>query len=125
MTAKILLYFGSMIVAGWGAAHLLPLRAVVKGFGDISADNRRIVIMEWMTEGISLIFVGILVAVVTGLDSHNRIAHAVYWLSFGLLNVLSIVSLFTGFKNSFIAFKLCPFIFSGSSLLILLGSYLD
>jgi len=125
MTGMSVLYIGSLIILGWGAAHLFPTAAVVKGFGDISADNRRIIIMEWITEGITLIFVGILVAVVTCLDRHSLVSHTVYWLSFGLLNTLSILSLFTGFNNSFIAFKLCPFIFTGSSLLILYGSYLN
>jgi len=37
------------------------------------------------------------------------------------LNALSLVSLFTGFKVNFVAFKLCPVIFTGASILILLG----
>jgi len=32
-----------------------------------------------------------------------------------------VVSLFTGFKVDFILFKLCPVIFTGASILILLG----
>jgi hypothetical protein len=80
--------------------------------------------MEWIIEGVALVFLGVLVAFVTYLDSGSLVTHAVYWMSFGALNILSLVSLFTGFRNSFIAFKLCPFLFTGSSLLIVAGSLL-
>ena len=122
MKTEILLYVGSALVFGWGLAHLFPTRKVVQGFGDISIDNKRIIKMEWIVEGVALIFIGALVAVVTLLDHGSKVSSAVYWMSFAVLNILSLVSLFTGFKNSFVAFKLCPFIFTGSSLLILIGS---
>lgn len=121
MKAEILLYSGSLLVLGWGAAHLFPTQKVVKGFGNISGDNKRIITMEWIIEGVALIFIGVLAAVVTYIDHGSKVSGAVYWISFAVLNVLSVVSLFTGFKNSFIAFKLCSFIFTGSSILILIG----
>lgn len=114
-------YFGSFLTFAWGVAHLFPTRSVVRGFGELSADNRRIIAMEWIVEGVSLIFTGILVALVTYIDRNSPVSHAVYCASFGFLNTMSFVSLFTGFRNSFIAFKLCPFIFTGSSLLIVIG----
>ena len=80
--------------------------------------------MEWITEGVALIFIAVLVAMITYIDRTSFLAKVVYWTSFGALNVLSIVSLFTGFRNSFIAYKLCPFIFTGSSILIVIGSQL-
>lgn len=122
MIGEILIYIGSFIVFGWGIAHLFPTRNVVNGFGEISSDNKYVITMEWIIEGISLIFIGFLVASVTYIDSTNIISGWIYWISFGMLNILSVVSVFTGFKNSFIMFKLCPFIFSGSSLLIIVGS---
>ena len=45
----------------WGIAHLFATRAVVKGFGEISKDNKKIITMEWIVEGVSLIFIGTLV----------------------------------------------------------------
>jgi len=120
----VLLYLGAFLLFFWGIAHLFPTKSVVSGFGDISLDNRRIITMEWIIEGVSLIFVGIIVAVVTYLDHTSTISTAVYWIVFALLNALSLVSLFTGFKVSFLPFKLCPVIFSTSSILILLGSIL-
>lgn len=124
MNGALLTYIGSFLAFGWGIAHLLPTRNVVTAFGEISTDNRRIIAMEWIAEGVALIFVGVLVAIVTYLDRSSVISRAVCWTSFGALNTLSIVSIFTGFRNSFIAFKLCPTIFTGSSILIVIGSSL-
>lgn len=75
-------------------------------------------------EGVCLIFIGLLVAAVTLADRGSSAARAVYWISIAELNVLSVVSLFTGFKVKFVPFKLCPVIFTGSSVLILLGNLL-
>jgi hypothetical protein len=124
MISQILLYLGAFFTSAWGVSHLFPTRSVVKGFGEISQDNRHIITMEWIVEGVSLIFIGLLVAAVTSVDRSSALARAVYWICFAELNVLSIVSLFTGFKINFLPFKLCPLIFTGSSILILLGSLL-
>jgi len=121
MDKQILLYVGSILPALWGITHLFPTRNVVKDFGDISPDNRHIITMEWIVEGVALIFIGIIVAAVTIIDHEHAIAQAIYWISFAMLNTLSIISLLTGFKVDFLPFKLCPFIFTGSSIFILLG----
>jgi len=121
---QILLYLGAFCTLAWGGAHLFPTRSVVKGFGQISQDNRHIITMEWIVEGVSLIFIGLLVAAVTLIDRTSTVSRAVYWIAFAELNVLSIVSLFTGFKVNFLPFKLCPVIFTASSVLIVLGSLL-
>lgn len=124
MNGSILVYIGSFVTFTWGVAHLFPTRNVVRGFGEISADNRRIIAMEWIIEGVALIFIGVLVALVTYVDRSSMVSQTVYWASFSALNALSLVSLFTGFRNSFVAFKLCPFIFTGSSLFIVIGSHI-
>ena len=123
MHNSILLYIGACLPIVWGIAHIFPTRNIVRGFGEITKDNRHIITMEWINEGASLIFVGILIALVTYVEQKSPISLAVYWTSFVFLNVLSLISLFTGFKVSFLPFKLCPFIFTGSSLLIVLGIY--
>jgi hypothetical protein len=118
---QILLYLGAFFTFAWGVAHLFPTRSIVEGFGEISQDNKQIITMEWIVEGVSLIFIGLLVAAVTWVDRTSTVSTVVYWVCFVELNVLSIVSLFTGFKINFLPFKLCPVIFTGSSILILLG----
>lgn len=119
-----ILYIGSALPLLWGIAHLFPTKNVVRDFGDISIDNRRIITMEWINEGAALIFIGILIAVVTFVDAGSAVSRTVYWLSFVMLNALSLISLFTGFKVNFLPFKLCPVIFTTSSIVILVGVYL-
>jgi len=124
MTNQALLYLGSFLLFFWGAAHLFPTKSVVKGFGDISLDNKRIITMEWIIEGLALMFIAAVVASVTYFDYASAISRTVYWLSFVMLNTLSIVSLLTGFKVNFLPYKLCPVIFTTASVLIVTGSYI-
>ena len=124
MIDLVLLYIGAALSALWGIAHLFPTVSVVKGFGAISADNQHIITMEWIVEGVSLIFIGALVASVTFIDPIGTISKAVFLLSAIGLFVLASVSLFTGYKVNFLPFKLCPFIFTASALLILVGRLL-
>jgi hypothetical protein len=120
----ILLYLGALLPLAWGIAHLFPTRNVVRGFGDISADNQRVLTMEWINEGATLIFLGLLVAVVTWLDPVSPVSIAVYWLSMLMLIALALISLFTGFRVRFIFYRLCPVIFTSAALLILVGMLL-
>ena len=124
MINLVLLYLGAALTALWGVAHLFPTSSVVKGFGAISTDNQHIITMEWIVEGVSLIFIGTLVAFVTFTDPLSAVSKIVFLLSAILLIVLAIISLFTGFKVNFLPFKLCPFIFTASALLILIGTVL-
>ena len=121
MTNQIFLYFGSGLTLIWGVAHLFPTKSVVHGFGDISLDNKRIITMEWIIEGIFLIFIGLLCAGLTLLDRSNSLSNYVFILSSVFLFVLAIISLFTGFRVNFLPYKLCPFIFSLSAILIIIG----
>lgn len=119
--SAVFLYLAALMLVGWGTAHLFPTRSVVAGFGEISSDNRHILTMEWIIEGVSLIFLGLLVAGVT-LTGGGAVAILVYWMVAGVLIVLAVISLLTGFKVEFLPFKLCPGIFTLAALLILIGS---
>ena len=81
MINQILAYIGAGFVAFWGIAHLFPTKNVVADFGDISEDNRNIITMEWIVEGVALIFIGVLVATVTVVDAVSPVTRAVYWLA--------------------------------------------
>ena len=117
----ILLYLGSGLTVIWGVAHLFPTKSVVQGFGEISIDNKRIITMEWINEGLALIFIGVLVVTVTAINPSNIVSTAIYFISVLMLLVMALVSLFTGFKVNFLPFKLCPFIFTASAVLIMIG----
>lgn len=124
MLNQLFLYLGAVFITLWGIGHLFPTKYVVRDFGDISEDNRNIITMEWIVEGAVLIFIGVLVGMVTLIDPVNVVSIAVYRLSAIGLAILAIISLFTGFKVDFLPYKLCPVIFIGSAVLILLGVYL-
>lgn len=117
----ILLYIGSGLTVIWGIAHLFPTKSVVTGFGEVTIDNKRIIMMEWINEGLALIFIGVLVATVIFIDPSDVVSTAVYSVSVMMLMAMAVLSLFTGFKIRFLPFKLCPFIFTASAVLISIG----
>jgi hypothetical protein len=115
---QLFLLIGSVLSIFWGIAHLFPTKGVVKGFGDISTDNRHIITMEWIIEGVVLIFVGVIVAMATLIDPAGQLAFAIYSASILMFITLAIISFFTGFRVNFLPYKLCPFIFLTSAILI-------
>jgi len=118
---KILFYISGMLTLLWGIAHLFPTAGVVRDFGEISSDNKLIITMEWIVEGLTMIFLGVLVIIVAKTDTESKLAKYVYILIVGMLFSLAILSLFTGFGVEFLPFKLCPIIFSVSAILIIIG----
>jgi hypothetical protein len=124
MIRPVFLTAGSVLPILWGIAHLFPTASVVKGFGDISSDNRRILAMEWIIEGAALVFIGTVVLAAALIDAAAPVARAVFALSVLMLLALAAISLFTGFKVRFLPFKLCPVIFTASAVLILAGGLL-
>jgi len=125
MTNEVLLYTGSAVSIVWGIAHLAPTKPIVKGFGEISADNRRIITMEWLAEGFTLIFIGLLVLLITALYDHsNAISLLVYRVSGGMLIAMAALTVLTGARTKIIPIKICPFILVLVSVLFILGSIL-
>ena len=117
----VFFYLSGAMTMIWGIAHLFPTKNVIKNFGDISIDNKRIITMEWIIEGVSLIFIGMLTILITSTDNSNKVSRVVYLSIIVMLVTLSIISFFTGFKVRFLPYKLCPVIFLTSAILILLG----
>ncbi len=124
MLNQVLIYTGSAVVLFWGIAHLFPTKSVVSGFGEISVDNKRIITMEWITEGVALAFIGSINAIVTAIDHTSSISLAIYLSSAAVLIVLALVSYFTGFKIRFLPFRLCPLVFTTAAVLFFLGGIL-
>jgi hypothetical protein len=119
-----LLYVAAALTGVWGVAHLFATRGVVAGFGELTADNRRIITMEWIVEGVALVSLAALVAVVTAVGATTTVSSAVYAVAVATLIALACVSLFTGFRIAFLPFRLCPLIFGLSAALIALGAWL-
>ena len=121
---QILLYIASAMTGLWGVAHLFATRGVVEGFGNLTTDNRRIITMEWIVEGVALISTAAFVTIATAIQPDAPVSTAVYVVAISTLVVLAVVSFFTGFKVAFLPFRLCPFIFGVSAVLIALGAWL-
>ena len=56
MPGLVLRRTGSPVLVLWGAAHIVPVRRITRGFGSLSPENRRIVSSTWIAEGLALIF---------------------------------------------------------------------
>ncbi len=122
MKGRFLFVISAFLTILWGISHLFPTSSVVRGFGSISLDNTRIILMEWINEGFTLIFIGLLVITVTFTGGADlKLKKAVYVLSAIMLVAMAVLSLFTGFRIDFLPFRLCPFIFGLSAVLLLIG----
>ncbi|MDH4323559.1 MAG: hypothetical protein OEW90_05410 [Betaproteobacteria bacterium] len=120
---EALLYFASALVAGWGVAHLSATRGVVAGFGELTTDNRRIITMEWIVEGVAFIAVAAFITAATAVDRHSGVSSAVYAVAVASLVSLAMVSLFTGFRIAFLPFRLCPFVLGLGAALVAWGAW--
>ncbi|MDH4125671.1 MAG: hypothetical protein OEW64_10895 [Gammaproteobacteria bacterium] len=121
---EIMLYAGAAVVIIWGIAHIvIPTRSIVDGFGPISADNRRTLLMEWLMEGVLLIFIGTLVILMTTLTHpEGQAAVIVYRACSAVLVVMAGISLFTGARTTILPMRLCPLIFLAAAALFLLAT---
>jgi hypothetical protein len=109
MSSHAVLNIAAGILTLWGVAHLVPTRAVVRGFGPISTDNRRIITMEWVLEGVTLCFLGLLALMLSiRLGPQNTAARFVLQAEAAMLVVMAIISSLTGARTAVIPMKICP-----------------
>ena len=81
-------------------AHIFPTRNVVSSFGDISRANRRIITMTRASEGITLVFPGVLVVLVTLLGGReNPVSGIVFYSGAAMLAVTAVWTGLTGART--------------------------
>ena len=125
MKSKILLYVGSIVIILWGVSHIVPTKSVVAGFGSITEENQLLITMEWVAEGLTLCFIGILVLYVTlRAGSVNPVSVIVYRASALMLLVMAVWTGLTGARTSIIPIKICPIVKTVVAILFILGSSL-
>lgn len=116
-------YLAALLLVVWGAAHLMPTAAVADSFGAISLDNRRILIMEWVAEGITHISLGVLVILTTAIQgSGDPTTELVYRISAAVLVVLAGLTAMTGSRTAVIWFRVCPAVLSTAAALLVAAS---
>ena len=122
---ETLLYIGSIVIILWGIAHIIPTKAIVNGFGEISEDNRKVLTMELIAEGLTLIFLGVLPLLVTlSVGVQDRTAGIVYLACAVMLLVMAVLTAVTGGRTPTIWYKLCPVIKTVVAVLFILGTIL-
>lgn len=125
MVNDILLYGGAGIIAFWGLSHAAAIRGVQAGFGPISGDNMKIITMEWLAEGLTLCFIGVLVILTRAYGaSADRLASVIYYACAGMLLVLAGLSAITGARTKIIPMKMCPFVKTGVAAMLVFGNLL-
>ncbi len=125
MLANLLIYIGSVIIIGWGIAHIIPAKAVVKGFGNISDENKKIILMEWVAEGLTLCFIGVLVLLTNILGgTANDVSRIVFRIAAGMVIIMATWTALTGGRTSNIPIKICPFVLTIVAILFLTGSFI-
>jgi hypothetical protein len=119
---ETLLYIGSIVIIVWGIAHIVPTKATVNGFGEISGDNRRVLTMELIAEGLTLMFLGVLPLLVTLLVGvQDKTAGIVYLACAVMLLAMAVLTGMTGARTSTIWYKLCPVIKTVVAVLFILS----
>jgi len=109
MMNDVLLYVGSGVILVWGIAHLVPTKSIVNGFGSISEDNKKIIAMESIAEGLTLCFLGVLVLLVTSLaEPQSETARIVYLACAVMLLIMAVLTAVTGARTSILPYKICP-----------------
>ena len=117
------IYIASVIIFVWGVAHIIPTKNVVRGFGQLSNDNRRIIIMEWVGEGLALCFIGLLATLVTLLGgTENPVSKMVLWACALMSLIMGGWTLLIGFKTSIIPIKICPLVLTIVAIMFFVGS---
>jgi hypothetical protein len=117
--ADVLVYLAAGVLALWGVSHLVPTRTVVASFGDIGVDNRRILTMEWVAEGVVYVFLAALVSVAISVDgAGSRAVDGALYVCAGLLVAIAGLTLATGARTPVVWFKVCPAVLTTAAALL-------
>lgn len=123
--SSVLVYIGSAAIALWGIGHLAATRPVLAGFAGLSGDGQRILLMEWIAEGLTLCFIGVVAAVAEyGGGGASPVASAVIWTCVGMLVGLALLSAFTGARTAIWPMRACPFVKTLVATLYVVGTLL-
>ncbi len=104
-----LAYAGSILLIIWSIIHLVPTRAVLREFGPLDSDNSRQVIMGWLVEGLTLMFVGVMVLLLLIFkEPDNGTTFMVMRIVSAYLLVLAFVSYLVGNRTNLLPLKASP-----------------
>ena len=106
-----LAYIGCVLLILWSFVHLLPTRAVVREFGPLDSDNSRQVIMGWLVEGLTTLFIGVMVLLLLLFkEPDNGATLLVLRIVSGYLGLLAFVSYAVGNRTNLLPLKASPLV---------------
>ena len=85
---------------------------VLCGFKPITADNRRVLLQEWLAEAFTMWGAAVLVITLTVVASGSSVTHWSYRVVACLLLALGTLTARTGAKTKVVWFKVCPVLLS-------------
>jgi hypothetical protein len=95
-------------------------------FGDISEENKRVLAMSWIAEGVALIFIGAVVCLTVAIaGTENDATRVVTWSAAAAMSAFVVVNLFTGFRTSIMPIKACVLVDGLAGTLFLIGSIIN
>jgi len=120
----VLAYVGAALVAVWGLAHAIPTRQVLASFEPVTADNRRIILQEWLAEALTMWGIAVIVIAATATPGTSAdIRVWVYRAASALLISLGTLTALTGARTLVIWFKICPALLAVAAFLLLFASF--
>ena len=123
LMANFLAYGAAAMLALWGIAHAIPTRQVLTGFEPITADNRRVVLQEWLAESFTMWgLAAVVVSVTIASGAATNVSHWLYRVVAGLLIALAVLTSLTGARTPVIWFKICPALLTASAALLIAAS---
>lgn len=120
--AEVLADIAAGLLGVWGLLHAVPTRAVVRGFGDISTDNRRVLVQEWLAEAVAMWSFAALLVTVSTVGAGTSAAVWTYRVMATALLALAVLTSLTGARTPVVWFKVCPVLLTGSAVLLLAAS---
>lgn len=122
--SSILAYVSAAIIALWGVAHAIPTTRVLAGFVPVSADNRLVILQEWLAEAFTMWGTAAIIIVVTAVGGEPAagVRDWAYRAAAGLLLALGALTALTGARTKVIWFRICPFLLAGAAAMLLAAS---
>ncbi len=125
MLPIVLRVVGVVVLLLWGVAHILPLRSIVRGFGEVSASNRRIVVGLWLFEAMGLVFLAALVGLITYYGAFgDTLETTLVNAAVGFLYASALLGALTKARTASVPMRLCPWVVAAVGTLFLLSNLL-
>jgi hypothetical protein len=119
-----LLYTASALIAAWGLALLIATRDVITEFPSFSVEQRRVFVMGWAIDGLTHLFLSVLIVVVTVLgDPKNTVSRGVYASSASLLAIIAVLTALTGARTSVVWYKVGMIVALAVAVLLVVGGF--